>query len=145
LDVAIGEAQAVQNVIVRLCDLPGCAWLRPDCQRNRNGSLDVPAWRFSHATPLRQAFAVTRGPFVARLGAVLGSTAILAAPFIAWLFRAEAGLLVMALALGTGSFVLADALDATPGQIHRWLRLSIGVNLTLAVACVALAVWLLLR
>jgi hypothetical protein len=51
----------------------------------------------------------------------------------------------MALALGTGSFVLADALDATPGQIHRWLRLSIGVNLTLAVACVALAVWLLLR
>ena len=75
----------------------------------------------------------------------MASTAIFAAPFIAWLFRAEAGLLVMALALGAGTFVLADALDATPGQIHRWLRLGIGVNLTLAAACVALAIWLWLR
>jgi hypothetical protein len=88
---------------------------------------------------------VSRGPFGGRLGAVLGSTAILAAPFIAWLFRAEAGLLVMALALGAGSFVLADALDATPGQIHRWLRLGIGLNLTLAAACLAIAIWLLVR
>jgi hypothetical protein len=75
----------------------------------------------------------------------VGSAAILAAPFIAWLFRPEAGLLVMALALGAASFMLADALDETPGQIHRWLRLGIGVNITLAVACVSLAAWLLLR
>jgi uncharacterized metal-binding protein len=79
------------------------------------------------------------------LGRVVLSTAILAAPFIAWLFRAEAGFVVMALALGAGSFLLADALDAVPEEIHRWLRLAIGVNVTLAAACVALSIWLLLR
>ena len=51
----------------------------------------------------------------------------------------------MALALGAGSFLLADALEATPGQFHRWLRIGIGVNLALAAACVVLAVWLVLR
>ena len=70
---------------------------------------------------------------------------MLAAPFIALLFRAEAGLVVMAMALSAGSFLLGDALDATPGQFHRWLRMGIGVNLALAAACVALAVWSLLR
>jgi uncharacterized metal-binding protein len=85
---------------------------------------------------------VTRGPF---LGRQILATAILVAPFIAWLFRAEAGLFVMAVALGAGSFLLADALDAMPKQIHRWLRWAIGVNLTLAAACMALAIWLLLR
>jgi hypothetical protein len=71
--------------------------------------------------------------------------AILAAPFIAWLFGAEAALIVMALALSAGSYLLAGALDATPPHIHRWLRLVIGANLILAGACGALAVWLLLR
>jgi uncharacterized metal-binding protein len=70
---------------------------------------------------------------------------MLAAPFIALLFRTEAGLVVMALALAAGSFLLADALAATSRQFHRWLRIGIGVNLVLAAACVALAVWLLLR
>jgi hypothetical protein len=79
------------------------------------------------------------------MGAALGSVAILAAPFIAWLFRAEAGLVLMALALGAGSFVLVDALEATSGRIHRWVRLAIGVNIALAVACVVLAISLLLR
>jgi hypothetical protein len=88
---------------------------------------------------------VSRGRFAGRLGAALGSVAILAAPFIAWLFRAEAGLVLMALALGAGSFVLVDALEATSGHIHRWVRLAIGVNIALAVACVVLAISLLLR
>jgi hypothetical protein len=57
----------------------------------------------------------------------------------------EAALIVMALTLGAGSYLLAGALDATPGHLHRWLRLSIGANLVLAAACVALAFWLLLR
>jgi hypothetical protein len=85
---------------------------------------------------------VAKGSFLGRL--VL-TAAILAAPFIAWLFRAEAGLVVMSLALSAGSFLLADALAATPKQIHRWLRLGIGFNLTLATACLGLAIWLLLR
>jgi uncharacterized metal-binding protein len=73
------------------------------------------------------------------------TAAILAAPFIAWVYRAEAGLVVMALALSAGSFVLAGALDTSPGHMRRWIRLGIGVNLTLAAASLALATWLLLR
>jgi hypothetical protein len=79
------------------------------------------------------------------LGRLFLATAILAAPFIAWLYRAEAGLVVMALALGAGSFLLAGALDSAPARMHRWLRLGIGVNSALAAACMALALWLLLR
>jgi hypothetical protein len=85
---------------------------------------------------------VSKGPI---FGRQLLATAILAAPFIAWLFGPEAALVVMALTLGAGSYLLAGALDATPGHIHRWLRLGIGANLLLAVACIALAIWLLLR
>jgi hypothetical protein len=85
---------------------------------------------------------MTKGPLLRQL--VL-TAAILAAPFIAWLYRAEAGLVVMALALSAGSFVLAGAIDASPGHMHRWIRLGVSVNLSLAVACVALATWLLLR
>lgn len=79
------------------------------------------------------------------LGRLVLAAAILAAPFIAWLYRAEAGLVMMALALGAGSLLLAGALDSAPGQMRRWLRLGIGINVALAAACVALALWLLLR
>ena len=85
---------------------------------------------------------VTKSPF---FGRQILATAILAAPFIAWLFGPEAALVVMALALCAGSYLLASVLDATPGHIHRWLRLGIGANLMLAAACGALAVWLLLH
>ncbi|MCD6056604.1 MAG: hypothetical protein K0S99_798 [Thermomicrobiales bacterium] len=85
---------------------------------------------------------MTKGAFFRRQ--VL-ATAILAAPFIAWLFGAEAALIVMALTLSAGSYLLAGALDATPRRIHRWLRLGIVVNLAFAAACGALAIWLLLR
>jgi hypothetical protein len=88
---------------------------------------------------------VIEGFDLGRLRTALLAAAMLAAPFIALLFRTEAGLVVMALALAAGSFLLADALAATSGQFHRWLRIGIGVNLALAAACVALAVWLLLR
>ena len=81
-------------------------------------------------------------PFLTRLAM---TTAILAAPFIAWLLGAKAALIVMALALGAGSYLLAGALEATPGHVHRWLRLIIGANLALAAACLALAIWLLFR
>ena len=88
---------------------------------------------------------MSKGSDLGRLRAAVLAAAMLAAPFIALLFRTEAGLVVMALALGAGSFLLADVLAATPGQFRRWLRIGIGVNLALAAACVALAVWLLLR
>jgi hypothetical protein len=85
---------------------------------------------------------VTKGPF---FGRPILATAILAAPFIAWLFSAEAALIVMALALGAGSYLLAGALDAAPRHLQHWLRLGIGANVVLAAACGALAIWLLLR
>ena len=88
---------------------------------------------------------MSKGPSLGRLRAAFLAAAILAAPFIALLFRTEAGLVVMAVALSAASFLLADALGSTPQQFHRWLRLGIVVNLTLAAACIALAVWLLLR
>jgi hypothetical protein len=71
--------------------------------------------------------------------------AILAAPFIAWMFGAQAALIVMGLALSAGSYLLAGVVEATPGHIRRWLRLGIGANLMLAAACVALAIWLFAR
>jgi len=82
---------------------------------------------------------------LAQLRAILLAAAILVAPFIALLFRIEAGLVVMAIALGAGSFLLAGALAATPAEYHRWLRLGIGVNLVLAAACTGLAAWLWLH
>lgn len=85
---------------------------------------------------------MTKAPF---FGRQMLATAILAAPFIAWLFGPEAALVVMALALCAESYLLAGILDAAPGHIHRWLRLGIGANLVLAAACVALAIWLQLR
>jgi hypothetical protein len=88
---------------------------------------------------------VSKGSDLGRLRAAVLAAAVLAAPFIALLFRPEAGLVVMALALGAGSFLLADVLAATPGKFHRWLRIGICVNLALAAACVAVAIWLLLR
>jgi uncharacterized metal-binding protein len=88
---------------------------------------------------------VSKGSNVERLRVALLAAAILAAPFIALLFRTEAGLVIMAVALSAGSFLLADALGVTHGQFRRWLRLGIGVNLVLAAACIALAILLLLR
>ena len=80
-------------------------------------------------------------PVPGRLGVIILGTAILAAPFIALLYRTEAGLLVMALALASGSPLLRDALAAAPEGIRRWLRLGILVNLVLAGACCGFAVW----
>ena len=88
---------------------------------------------------------MSKGTDLARLRVALMATAILAAPFIALLFRIEAGLVVMATALSAGSFLLSDALGATPDRLHRLLQLAIWVNLAVAAACMAVAAWLLVR
>jgi hypothetical protein len=77
-----------------------------------------------------------------RTTAFVMAMAILVAPFIAMLIRVEAGLIVMALALGAGSLLLREVLGAVPVGIHRWLRVGMVVNVALAAACVGLAVWL---
>jgi hypothetical protein len=82
-------------------------------------------------------------PVPGRSGTIILVIAILAAPFLAMLILVEAGLIVMALALGAGSFLLSDAIDVVPIRARPWLRFGIAVNVTLAVACFGLALWLL--
>ena len=135
----------MQNVIVRLCNLHSRARPRRVCRRNRNGLQDTLAWLLVHACAASWVSLVSKGSNLGRLQAAFLAGAILVAPFIAALFRIEAGLVVMVVALCAGSFLLADALAATGGQFHRWLRLGVVINLTLAAICFALAVWLLLR
>ena len=86
-----------------------------------------------------------RGSAATSLGLRLAAGAIFVAPFIALLYRAEAGLIVMALAIAATSFLLHGAIDAAPAHARRRLRLVLGVNALLMVACVALAVWLVAR
>lgn len=83
------------------------------------------------------------GPAIGRTTAFFMAMAMLVAPFIAMLIRVEAGLIVMALALGAGSLLLRDVLSAVPVRIQPWLRSGIVVNIALAGACIGLAVWLL--
>jgi hypothetical protein len=80
-----------------------------------------------------------------RIGALGRAAAIVVAPFIALLVRAEAGLVVMAIALGATSMLLRDVLPATPLRTRRWLRLVIAISVALAVVCVALAAWLVIQ
>ncbi len=88
---------------------------------------------------------MSKGSDMGKLRAAFLTAGILVAPFIALLFRAEAGLLVMGVALAAGSYLLTEALGVIHRQFHRWLWLGISVNLALAAACLALAVWLLVR
>ena len=77
-----------------------------------------------------------------RLSAVLLSAAIFVAPFIALVFSTAAGLVVMAVALGVTSALALDAVPAIPPRARQWVRVAVVVNLGLAVACGAVAVWL---
>jgi hypothetical protein len=77
-----------------------------------------------------------------RFGAAVLSAAIFLAPFLALIFSAEAGLAMMAAALGATTWLLAEAISAVPDRARPWIRLAIAVNLALAIACLALAIWL---
>jgi hypothetical protein len=100
---------------------------------------------FVRISALQGAEPMQRAVVSRRIGIILMMGAIFIAPFVAWLFRAEAGLLVMAMALGATSLLLRDALPATPLNTRRLLRLVIAIDVTLAVACMALAAWLVTR
>lgn len=73
------------------------------------------------------------------------AAAMFLAPFLAFLYRVEAGLGLMAVALGATSFLLWEALGDVPARVRPRLRVLIGVNLTLALVCLGAAAWLLLR
>jgi hypothetical protein len=86
-----------------------------------------------------------RGHDAARWGVWLAAAAIFLAPFIALLYQTEAGLIVMATALGTTSLLLGGALDAVPPDTRRWLRLMLVFNVVLLLACLLAAGWLIVR
>jgi len=86
-----------------------------------------------------------RGRDASRWGAWLAAAAIFVAPFIALLYRTEAGLIVMATALGAASLLLHGALDAAPQGARRWLRLMVFFNVVLLLACLLAAGWLIVR
>jgi hypothetical protein len=98
--------------------------------------------RIALQAPAQDAVCMNGQPDKGRPTAVIMAMAILVAPFIAMLIRVEAGLIIMALALGAGTLLLYDVLDAAPVRTQRWLRSGMLVNIALAAACVALAVWL---
>jgi hypothetical protein len=71
------------------------------------------------------------------VGCLLG-LAILAAPFLAVLYDLDAGLAVMAVALGAAAYLALQALPAADATLARRLRLVAGVNAVLAAACLAM-------
>jgi hypothetical protein len=83
------------------------------------------------------------GPFSGRVGITVLAAAVIAAPFIALVYSAEAGLAVMAAALAATTVLLREALALVETPAQRWLRLAMAVNLSLAAACVALLIWLI--
>jgi hypothetical protein len=68
------------------------------------------------------------------LAAILASIAMLLAPFLAFLYSPLAGLAIMVVALVLTAFLLWDALIVT-GIPRSRLRLLVGINLALALAC----------
>jgi hypothetical protein len=72
---------------------------------------------------------------------VVMALAMLAAPFLAFLYHPAAGLVVMAVALATAAFLAHGALAFAPPPARRWLRVAIVVNAVLAVVCVIAAGW----
>lgn len=81
----------------------------------------------------------------ARVVKYLAVGAIFVAPFIAMVYRTEAGLVMMAIALGATSFLLHGTLDEMPSRTRRRLRLMVAVNVLLIVACLLAAGWLAIR
>ena len=68
------------------------------------------------------------------MAAIVASIAMLLAPFLAFIYSPLAGLAIMVVALVLTAFLLWDALIVT-GIARSRLRLVVGINLALALAC----------
>ena len=82
----------------------------------------------------------TPGRDRARLVGRVLAGAILVAPFLALLYGPDAGLAVMALALGATAFLTRDAARGAEADLRRWLLVATAVNGTLAAACVVVLI-----
>jgi hypothetical protein len=84
-----------------------------------------------------------QNPIPERVVAAVLAGSMLVAPFIALLYRAEAGLAAMVAALLATAFLLREVDASTAGNKRQWVRLAIALNLSLAIACVGLILLLL--
>jgi hypothetical protein len=80
-----------------------------------------------------------------RLATAFLAGAMIVAPFVALLFRVEAGLAVMAAALIATAYLLREVLAEAGPEARWWVRAAIGVDLALAVVCLALVFALIVR
>ncbi len=79
-----------------------------------------------------------------RRTATIGLTvAIFISPFLALLFNPVAGLGLMAVALIATALLLREVAAGAHQSVRNRLRLLVGINLALAVACVAAAAWII--
>jgi hypothetical protein len=76
---------------------------------------------------------------------ILLTVAIFVAPFLALLIAAEAGLALLALALCAATFLLREAIADAPARLRPGLRVLLGINIVLVLACLAALGWLFLR
>jgi hypothetical protein len=73
--------------------------------------------------------------------AIILGVALMAAPFLALLYSPAAGLGMMAIALGASVSLLLEVRDAAPARVRRRLGFVVGLDVVLALACAAAAVW----
>lgn len=72
------------------------------------------------------------------------AVAMVAAPFLAYVYSAVAGLVVMAVSLLTTAVLARGLTDAVPAAVRRWLGVAVAVNVALAIACLVAVGWLML-
>jgi hypothetical protein len=123
-------------------DAAGRVLCRPISHENRTGFLaDV----ISTGSAQRAKQGRTMpGEDMPRRTATIGLTvAIFISPFLALLFNPVAGLGLMAAALIATALLLREAAADVHQSVRNRLRILVGINLTLAVACLLAAAWLM--
>jgi hypothetical protein len=89
----------------------------------------------------RPDIGVYRNRLPENIVAIVLAAALMAAPFLALLYSPAAGLGVMAIALGASVSLLLEVRDAAPVRVRRRLGFVVGLDVVLALACAAAAVW----
>ena len=69
------------------------------------------------------------------------SAALMLAPLLALLFSPAAGLIVMAVALGTSVLMLLEVRTSAPLRLRHALGPIVALDMVLAVLCVIAAIW----
>ena len=84
---------------------------------------------------------MNRNRFPITIVAMVMSAALMLAPLLALLFSPAAGLLVMAVALGTSVLMLLEVRSSAPYRMRHVLGAIVALDTVLAAICVIAAVW----